>query len=83
MQLLVKQGRIQRLKKGGHTCRVGIGAARRRTQLPVRALVSFPGLCAFGACSTSLKSLRARLRIYSMQSQACRGVWGHAPPGKF
>ena len=43
----------------------------RRTQLSVRALASFPGLRAFVACSTSLhvacstslKSLRTRLRI--------------------
>ena len=46
------QGRIQRLKKGGHA---------RRTQLPVRALASFPGPRAFVARSTSLKSLRTRL----------------------
>ena len=39
------------------------GSGARRTQLAVRALASFPGLRVFVARSTSLKSLRTRLRI--------------------
>ena len=56
---------------GGAYMYNGDWCGARRTQLSVRALASFPGLRAFVACntslhvacSTSLKSLRTRLRI--------------------
>ena len=68
------QGRIQRLKKGGHTYRVQveIGAARVGRSCS-RALASVPVLRAFVTCSASLKSPERG------HVQSCRGSWACSP----
>ena len=51
------------IEEGGAYISNGDWCGARKMQLSVRPLASFPGLCAFVACSTSLKSLSTRQRI--------------------
>ena len=75
------QGRIQRLKKGGHTSSTyrvsGDWCGTRRTQLSVRALDSFPGLRVHIRCLqyVAQKPKNEAMYIEHVQS-SCRGSGG-------
>ena len=51
----------------------------RRTQLFMRMLSLVPQ----PSCICHLQYVAQKAEDEATHAQSCRGVWGHAPPGKF